>query len=229
MKNCSLFYSGNEVTMTRYQRHKMDLDFHLSDFNKMTSSGYFDFPIVRPVVLNDSLLTHLSFSERNSFDVTHRTWIHTYISDYSFESVWRTPEKYIELFMNAGAVTPADFSTLIGMPEIAKMYNVYRNRFLERYYQDQGVVVVPNVSWSGEKSFDYCLIGLPKNSIIAINCTGIIGNPESVRLWENGYHRVVKALEPKLIIRYGDRIDGEYQEISQYFENNNLKRLRNGR
>ena len=48
-------------------------------------------------------------------------------------------------------------------------------------------------------------------------------------LWKEGYKNVVLPLQPTTIIRYGDKMPDEMSDISIYFENSNLKRLRNGR
>ena len=55
------------------------------------------------------------------------------------------------------------------------------------------------------------------------------GNYAAKYLWRKGYEEAIKVLEPILIIRYGDKMPGEREEISVYFENINLKNLRNGR
>ena len=43
------------------------------------------------------------------------------------------------------------------------------------------------------------------------------------------YEEALRVLEPILIIRYGDKMPCEREDISVYFENINLKNLRNGR
>lgn len=47
--------------------------------------------------------------------------------------------------------------------------------------------------------------------------------------WMKGYDAALKALNPKLVIRYGDRMPNEDIGRSIYFENENLNRLSNGR
>lgn len=44
-----------------------------------------------------------------------------------------------------------------------------------------------------------------------------------------GYDAAINVLDPKLIIRYGDKMPNEDETRSIYFENENLKRLRNER
>ena len=89
--------------------------------------------------------------------------------------------------------------------------------------------MIPNVTWSTPSSYDYAFTGIPKHSVIAINSTGIIGNPAAIYLWRKGYEEVLFKLKPTIIIRYGDKIPGEREGISVYYENLNLRNLRNGR
>lgn len=46
---------------------------------------------------------------------------------------------------------------------------------------------------------------------------------------DGGVQRGCQAFRPKHIIRYGEKMPGEYEEISTYFENENYKMLNNGR
>jgi hypothetical protein len=96
------------------------------------------------------------------------------------------------------------------------------------YWQVQGVNIYPNVTWSLPDSYEYCIEGLPQNSIIAINSTGVPKYDFSKALWLKGYNYVVERLKPTLILRYGPIIEGEYKEISQYLTNSQLKQLRDG-
>lgn len=89
--------------------------------------------------------------------------------------------------------------------------------------------MIPNVSWSSPASYEYAFKGLPKKSVVAINSNGIKGNAASLYLWRKGYEEALRVLEPILIIRYGDKLPGEREDISFYYENINQKNLRNGR
>ena len=108
------------------------------------------------------------------------------------------------------------------MPFPNRIWNSYRNRVLSGFYQMEGINLIPNVTWSLPDSYDYSFDGMPSNSIIAINCTGIINNPVSKCLWYKGYYEAIKRLKPKAIIRYGTKMEGEVESISYYFENERL-------
>ena len=47
--------------------------------------------------------------------------------------------------------------------------------------------MIPNVIWSDPASYSYAFIGIPKHSVIAINCTGIKGNHPPYHPCEDGH------------------------------------------
>jgi hypothetical protein len=146
-----------------------------------------------------------------------------------FVRILHNPKKYIDLLKKFNAVIGPDFSQKIGYQPFVCFENSWWNKALSAYFQKEGIVVIPNVTWSTPASYSYAFSGLPKNSIIAINCTGIKSSSVSIYLWRKGYEQAIRILEPTLILRYGDVMPGEYTDISVYFENINLNNLRNGR
>jgi hypothetical protein len=92
--------------------------------------------------------------------------------------------------------------------------------------QSCGIIVIPNVTWSAPDSYDYCFDGIPSKSVIAINSSGISQSDLNKYLWLKGYNEAIKRLSPTHIIRYGDMINGEYPDISVYFNNERLLSLR---
>ena len=152
-----------------------------------------------------------------------------YEPDTNFARVLHNPKRYVEPLKKFSCVVGPDFSQKIGMNEFMRYSNNWWNKALTAFYQSQGVVMIPNVTWSDPASYAYAFMGLPKHSVIAINCTGIKGNHAAMYLWRKGYEEALRMLEPILIIRYGDRMPGEREDISVYYENINLKNLRNGR
>lgn len=161
--------------------------------------------------------------------VDFTTGVHFYIDDYMFERIWTSPEKYVEKLSKFPCVIGPDFSQYSDMSYPMRMWNCYRNRALSSYFQNNGVNLVPNVTWSLPDSYDYSFSGISKGSTIAINCTSIIHCNLSKYLWYKGYNEAIKRLNPSLIIRYGTVMDDELKDISVYFENERLKMLRYGR
>ena len=152
-----------------------------------------------------------------------------YEPDTNFARILHNPKRYVEPLKRFSCVVGPDFSQKIGMNRFVNFHNHWWNLALTAYFQSQGVLMIPNVTWSDPASYSYAFIGIPKHSVIAINCTGIKRNHAAMYLWRKGYEEALRVLEPSLIIRYGDKMPGEREDISVYFENINLKNLRNGR
>ena len=106
--------------------------------------------------------------------------------------------------------------------------SAYINRAFARYLQQYGVTVIPNVTWSLPDSYVYSFTGIPQHAPVAINCNGVLKHDLSKYLWYRGYEKAVSTLHPTLIIRYGTRMPREHSDISLYFVNERLMRLRHG-
>ena len=199
---------------------------HLNLSDGVTFTGAYQMPIVSAVDIaapNDIMSFHRAIPKRMKGVVPH-----FYVSDDMIERVWNHWEHYEQSLSAFEAVISTDFSMYREMPAPQRMYNCYRNKLLAARWQRDGLIVVPNVSWSDEASLDYAIDGWPKHSVIAINSTGLRNDRKGKYLWQIGYQHVVASLEPTLILRYGAKQPGEMEDISIYYENDNLKSARNG-
>lgn len=154
--------------------------------------------------------------------------VHFYLNDNQFVRVFNNPSKYIDILKRYRYVITPDCSQYTCMPQMQRMSNSFWNKAIAAYWQGQGINIIYNVSWSYPESYDYAFAGLPKGCVVAINCTGVIGCAASKYLWQKGYDEAIARLEPSLIIRYGDKMPNERDDISVYFDNINLMNLRNG-
>ncbi len=155
--------------------------------------------------------------------------IHFFIWDRFFDCVWNTPSKYVGMFRRFWGLISTDYSVYADMTRPEVLWNSYRNKLLAAWFQEQGVAVIPNVSWARPWSYDFCFDGFPKHSVIAVNSTGIRKDSFSASLWMQGYEKAIEVLEPMKIVRYGAKQDGEYESISIYFPNDNYKSVCYGR
>ncbi len=200
----------------------------LDNVEFLTIPGQLPIPIVKRVEPFGLPLQALPFSKVIN-KANKDLMVVFYEPDANFARVLHNPKRYVEPLKKFSCVVGPDFSQKIGMNEFLRYSNNWWNKALTAFYQSQGVFMIPNVTWSDPSSYAYAFLGIPKHSVIAINCTGIKGNHAAMFLWRNGYEEALRVLEPSLIIRYGDKMPGEREDISVYFENINLKNLRNGR
>ena len=155
--------------------------------------------------------------------------VHFYLYDYMFQCINNHPLQYTSMLMSYPMVISPDNSVYLNWTEHEKRQSAWRNQQITRLWQANGIPVIYNVSWAGPDSYSYCIHVYPKHCVIAINCSGIRGDPDAIYFWYQGYEEVLKTLEPSLIIRYGDKMEGENEEISIYFNNPILKHLHYGR
>lgn len=90
--------------------------------------------------------------------VMRGTW-HFYTDDYRFEALWTDPSGVVNSECNA-AVEP-NFSTSEQMPEVVGWYQIYRKRWLARYWQSHGIPVFVDLNVAPR--FYYAnLLGVPR-------------------------------------------------------------------
>lgn len=221
---------GNSVRPQKsHYRARIDSFYHPEVLEGIAKSKHFDMPIITPsfVVPNTTLTT--PFDRISAKHANTDSLVVFYESDDRFYARLTHPWDYVERLKTYAGVIGPDLSQYIDMDYVTRLYHNYWNKVFTAYFQRHGVNMYPNVTWSLPDSYEYSVAGHPKKSIIAINSMGVLKYHFSIGLWLKGYRYVVGKLNPPLILRYGPKIEGEYEEISVYLDNVQLNILRNGR
>lgn len=154
--------------------------------------------------------------------------IHFYLDDYQFERLWNSPQDYVEVLNKYDCILSPDFSLYLDMPMPMKIWNIYRSRQIGKYYQDNGIKVIPTISWAEKETFSFCFEGIPKNSIVSISTIGVKQNKQSFEIWKDGVTELIDRIAPQVILVYGGAIDFDYKGTEiKYFENKVTERLKN--
>lgn len=163
----------------------------------------------------------------------HPAYICFYIDDERFDGIngiWFNPYKALRIIrLFAGIITP-DFSTNRDFPEYLKGWNTYRMRAFGFWCSTKGINVINNVRWDAE-SLDFCFLGIPKDSIVAIGTVAsrlkFLKNRSE---FEQKLLLMIETLRPKIIIVYGsasypcfDSLWTQGIEIVQYPSSRNRK------
>ena len=145
----------------------------------------------------------ISFNYAKGCEEPDQHGIHFFIDDYQFIRLWKDPDRYLPMLAKFQAVCTPDFSTYTDFPKAIQIYNHYRKHWLGAYWQENGINVIPTISWSDEDSFEWCFDGEPAGGMIAVSSVGTQGNRRATRLFELGYAEMKKRLQPSRIIMYG--------------------------
>lgn len=187
-------------------------------------------PIIFRYDVSEDLPTHMvAFHEAvSSMQTEFNAIVHFYEHDFQFIRLFRNPDKYVPILKKYKYVLSPDMSQYIEMPYYKRYANNCDNKAIAQYLQRQGVNIIANVTWSLPDSYDYCFAGIPENMVIAIGSNGVNANKDSKYLWYRGYEEAIRRLKPKRIIRYGQKMPDEREDISIYFDNTYLRRMRHG-
>lgn len=124
----------------------------------------------------------ISFNYAKGCEEPDQHGIHFFIDDYQFIRLWKDPDRYLPMLAKFQAVCTPDFSTYTDFPKAIQIYNHYRKHWLGAYWQENGINVIPTISWSDEDSFEWCFDGEPAGGMVAVSSVGTQGNRRATRL-----------------------------------------------
>ena len=186
----------------------------------------YDIPLIMPEDYEP--VEWVSFKQGKELYKCKNYGMHFFISDYQFQNIWKDMEKYRHLFLRFGAVMTPDFSLYTNWPIMVQMWNHYRKHVIGAWMQSIGCKVYPTITWSDERSYDFCFDGEPFASTICVSSVGTQKNKESKRLFIAGYEKMMEVLMPETILFYGDipkECTGNIVHIEPY--HNKFKEMRN--
>ncbi len=238
MKDFNLFGFPSEVQMrtksTLRRKSSVSDETPIQHFLKyrvwgrLEVMGPYDVPIIhryRVSSLPNSVIPfHEAIRSKNFNSI-----VHFYLNDPLFVRVFRQPEKYIGILKRFKYVITPDLSEYTDMPFYLRLGASCLNRAWAAYWQNNGIDIILNITWSLHDSYCYSFEGIPEGLVVAISSLGVKKSNFSTTMWLDGYNRALDIIKPSQIVRYGERIPGEREDISVYFENEHLNRMRNGK
>ncbi len=201
-----------------YKEYNLDL----LDMNRV--EGFYDIPTLEPTqhIPKDLIGFNYMLSSNEK-----ASGIHCFVDDYHFERLWNNPRRYLEKLKEFDCFLTPDFSLYLDMPMAMKIWNVYRSRLIGQFMQDNGVTVIPTISWAESDTFDFAFAGIEKGSVVAISTIGVKTNGTAMKVWKDGVEELIKRIQPEAILVYGGRIPFDYGDTMVYhYDNKVTERMR---
>jgi len=210
------------------ERHRTNDTYNLGIMDNENVSDFWQMPIIKNDNFIPSKLIGFNYAKTSK---EKNVGIHFYLDDYQFERLWNRPEDYVNILKQYECILSPDFSLYMDMPMPMKIWNIYRSRLIGQYYQNQGIKVIPTLSWAEEETFQFCFEGIPQGSIVSISTIGVKKNKEALKIWKQGVDELIKRIKPSTILIYGGKLDYDYGDIEViYYENEVTERMiKNGR
>lgn len=207
------------------ERHRTNDTYNLDLIDiENSSNNFWQMPIIKNDNFIPSKLIGFNYAKTTK---EKNVGIHFYLDDYQFERLWNKPEEYVDILKQYECILSPDFSLYMDMPMPMKIWNIYRSRLIGQYYQNQGIKVIPTLSWAEEETFEFCFEGIPKGSIVSISTIGVKKNKEALKIWKAGVDELIRRIEPSTILIYGGKLDYDYGNIEViYYENQVIEKIK---
>lgn len=177
-------------------------DSHFLDRETFLAVGEYDIPVLFPEQWVENV-EFVSFNYARTTTDRKNKGVHFFIDDYQFDRLWVNWGKYSKMLVEFGAVMTPDFSTFRNWSKAAQIWNHYRKHYIGAQMQTMGLRVYPTISWSDEKSFDWCFDGEPAGGTVAVSSIGTQRDSECKRYFMLGYDAMLERLNPETVIFYG--------------------------
>ncbi len=180
--------------------------------NDFSSNGKWGIPIIKKQELaTDNIkLVACSDTRCNDNDINKKCGVHFFVDDYRFSRIYDTPERTLSKYSQYAFLLSPDYSMYADMALWRQMESISKNRWVGAFWQSKGLTVIPTISWSTPRSFEFCFDGVEKNSIVAI---GTVGCRRSKLSFMRGYDEMLKRINPSSIICFGRPFEEMYGNI----------------
>ena len=166
----------------------------------------FGFPILPAV--NVSPTDTIDFRESLSRTLSNyaNKSVNFYLHDEKFESVWNSPDRYIDHFRAFDCILGLDYSIDTQMPLVMQMWNKYRNHALDYYFSHSGIRVIPNINILPEQCWPWCWQGLPEQSTLCCSTNGRVKSKAARLEFCRCFAEMERQLNPFRVILVGHEI-----------------------
>ena len=133
-----------------------------------------------------------------------------YEEDESFERVWIDAVAMVEKYYKMGwkGIVAPDFTIYDGDPAAIRLYNVYRNRWCARYWQEAGLNIIPNLGMPSpmmaREKYAWYHAGMPRSApVVAVQCRSEMRKSDRREKFAQGMKLAMEDFQPEQCIIYG--------------------------
>ena len=170
-------------------------------------------PTIPPIDLKDNGYPTL-FCPSDAVDFENIKWArfgsggdaqarHCFVDDWRLEHLWRRQGQGLAKAILNGVMTAPDFTIEKGFPLPFAKYQVWRSGLLAKYWQDNGVHVVPVLQWGDESQYMLCSKIIARGSVVAVR------GPQkgTEKAWIRAAEKIQNLLKPEMVLHFGRKVD----------------------
>lgn len=145
---------------------------------------------------------------------TRKSMVFFYHLDHKFETVWERTEHFAADLVDGEwmGVIPPNFSMWEGLPEAVYVWQMYRSRWIARYFQEAGLKIIPDIPFGCDPDaktisvddHELSLAGMPKHlSTISIQTQTADPKRASLKMQHKSLRVILRYLKPGTVLVYG--------------------------
>jgi hypothetical protein len=224
MKKRSTSNVKHETTLNERKSKTFDLSYFHNQQNcfvadedlavRLPESGILEMPIIKKQNIDLCKIDYLPYQSTiypdNRLQTNQKT-VRFFVEDRRFAPLLKRPWLYTERLSQYKQILSPDVSCYTDMSEDDQKVNTFFNRVIGVFWQFCGMVVIPTITWSNERSYPFAFDGVEKGSIVAVST---IGTKNNYSLFMAGYRELCNRISPTAVICYCS----PYHEMSNYSE-----------
>ncbi len=168
--------------------------------NEYACVGKWNIPLVKRQSLIENVKLIACSDTKSKEEVNCECGVHFFVDDYRFQHIYDNPQKSLHKFSQYKFLLTPDYSLYAEMPLWRQIESVAKNRWCGTYWQNNGLIVYPTISWGLAQSYEFCFDGVEQNAVVAI---GMIGCKRNKIQFMRGYNAMLERLNPSAIICFG--------------------------
>jgi hypothetical protein len=164
--------------------------------------GKYGMPLIKKCNVNAADLQLIGSDKIRKTDKSANIFktIHFFVEDNKLDRYYNQPRNYLLRLAQYPHVLTPDYSLYTDMPIALQIHNTFKSRWCGAYWQENGLSVIPSVSWSTETSYEFCFDGLEQGTVVAISTVGGLSNKDQ---FLRGYFEMKKRINPKQTLCFG--------------------------